>query len=70
MTRVVFFAKMEAMVEEEKKNEVNNEATEIAETKRRQNFFSRIKTKHNEKKKKKLEEYPETKKITIRIEEA
>lgn len=56
LTRVVFFAKMEAMVEEEKKNEVNNEATEIAETKRRQNFFSRIKTKHNEKKKKKLEE--------------
>ena len=44
------------MVEEEKKNEANNEVTEIAETKRRQNFFSRIKTKHNEKKKKKLEE--------------
>ena len=35
-------------MEEEKKNEVNNEVTEIAETKRRQNFFSRIKTKHNE----------------------
>ena len=56
LTRVVFFAKIEIMVEEEKKNKVDNEVIEIAETKSKQGFFSRIKTKHNEKKKKKIEE--------------